>query len=88
VSIFEAVMLICFGAAWPFSIYKSYMSGSNFGKSVGFLWVVLAGYIAGIIHKVIYSFDIVIVFYILNFIMVSADIALFYKNAKEVISEH
>ena len=23
-SIFEVLMLLCFGAAWPFSIYKSY----------------------------------------------------------------
>ena len=33
-SIFEAIMLICFGAAWPFSIYKSYTSRENTGKSI------------------------------------------------------
>lgn len=30
-SIFEVIMLICFGAAWPFSIYKSYTSTSTSG---------------------------------------------------------
>jgi hypothetical protein len=41
VSIYEFVMLLCFGAAWPFSIYKSYVSRRNGGKSVIFLFVVL-----------------------------------------------
>jgi len=31
-SVFEAIMLLCFGAAWPFSIYKSYKSKSIMGK--------------------------------------------------------
>ena len=44
-------MLICFGAAWPFSIYKSLKSKSTAGKSLIFLIVVEVGYIAGIIHK-------------------------------------
>ena len=45
-SIFEIVMLVCFGAAWPFSIYKSYKAKSNEGKSVLFLFVIALGYIA------------------------------------------
>jgi len=36
-SIFEALMMIFFGLAWPFSIYKSYKSKSNNGKSLWFL---------------------------------------------------
>ena len=28
-SIYEIIMLICFGAAWPFSIYKSLKSKST-----------------------------------------------------------
>jgi len=35
-SMFEIIMLVCFGAAWPFSIYKSYTSRSNAGKSIFF----------------------------------------------------
>lgn len=81
-SIFEILMLLCFGAAWPINIYKSYKSKSVAGKSVIFLFVVLAGYIAGITHKLLFSFDLVIYLYILNAIMVSIDIALYYRNSK------
>lgn len=81
-SVFEIAMLICFGFAWPFSIAKSWKSRSTKGKSAVFLFVVLAGYAAGIIHKLIYSPDPVIVFYCLNFFLVAADIVLFYRNRR------
>ncbi|NTV89148.1 MAG: hypothetical protein HGA22_02115 [Clostridiales bacterium] len=79
-SIFEILMLVCFGAAWPLSIYKSYTSRKNTGKSVGFLFVIVAGYIFGILHKIFFSYNAVIFLYILNCIMVSTDICLFYRN--------
>jgi len=44
-SIFEMLMLLCFGAAWPFSIYKSYKSKSVDGKSPYFLVILILGYI-------------------------------------------
>jgi lipopolysaccharide export LptBFGC system permease protein LptF len=84
-SIFEIAMLFCFGFAWPFSIYKSYKSRSNKGKSLAFLYIVLAGYLAGIMHKIMYSFDPVIVLYIVNGIMVLADIMLYYRNRRLLI---
>lgn len=79
-SIFEAIMLLCFGAAWPLSIYKSYTSRDNSGKSISFLYIILIGYIAGIIHKLFYNYDLVIYLYILNFLMVVTDIMLYYRN--------
>lgn len=79
-SVFEATMLICFGAAWPVSIYKSYKSRTNDGKSLLFLIVVAIGYLSGVTHKLIYNFDLVIYLYIANAIMVFADIALYYRN--------
>jgi len=81
-SIFEAIMLICFGTAWPFSIYKSYTSRSNAGKSIFFLLVVLTGYLSGMLHKLIYSFDPVIYLYMLNFCLVSTDIILYFRNKR------
>jgi hypothetical protein len=80
-SIFEAFMMICFGAAWPFSIYKSYISKTNGGKSLGFLIVVIIGYVCGIIHKIFYNYDGVIFLYILNFTMVLTDSCLYFRNA-------
>ncbi|MGE5558035.1 MAG: hypothetical protein ACM3WV_05410 [Bacillota bacterium] len=81
-SLFEAIMLVCFGAAWPFSIYKSYKSGSTGGKSLLFLYIVLIGYLSGICHKLLYACDAVVYLYILNGLMVLADIMLFYRNRR------
>ena len=79
-SVFEIIMLLCFGAAWPFSIYKSYTSRKNAGKSVIFLFIVLLGYAAGILHKVFHNLDFVIYLYLLNGLMVITDIALYWRN--------
>jgi hypothetical protein len=79
-SIFEILMLVCFGAAWPFSIYKSWKSRQVAGKSLLFLIVILVGYASGIVHKFLYRYDAVIFLYILNGIMVSIDIALYARN--------
>ncbi len=79
---YEIIMLLCFGAAWPFSIHKSYYSKSIAGKSSMFLIILLVGYIAGILNKVFYSYDGVIFLYIINFCMVSIDLFLYYRNKK------
>ena len=81
-SIFEIIMLICFGAAWPFSIYKSYTSKSVGGKSLIFLVVVMFGYLAGILHKIYFNYDRVIYLYILNCAMVLVDTILYIINMK------
>lgn len=81
-SIFEIMMLVCFGAAWPFSIYKSYTSKEVAGKSIVFLFVVFIGYVAGFLHKMIYCLDNVIYLYFLNELMVAVDIALYYRNKR------
>ena len=49
-SIFEVLMLACFGAAWPFSLVRSYKARSNKGKSLFFLVVLFVGYILSLIH--------------------------------------
>ncbi len=81
-SIFEIIMLVCFGAAWPFSIYKSYRSKKNSGKSVFFLFVILTGYLAGILNKLFYNYDGVIYLYGLNLLMVFIDIMIYFRNRK------
>ena len=79
-SVFEIVMLVCFGAAWPFSIYKSWKSREVAGKSLVFLIVVLVGYASGVVHKILYRYDAVVFLYALNGLMVSVDIALYGRN--------
>ncbi len=82
ISIFEAIMLLCFGAAWPLSIYKSYTSKATNGKSLGFLLVIILGYICGIINKILYSPDFVLYLYVLNLLMVSTDACLWVRNKR------
>lgn len=79
-SVFEIIMLVCFGAAWPVALLKSWRSRTNAGKSVIFLYIIFIGYVAGILHKICFSMDVVIALYILNALMVAADILLFYRN--------
>ncbi|MDA8163884.1 MAG: hypothetical protein M0017_02465 [Desulfobacteraceae bacterium] len=81
-SIFEIIMLLCFGSAWPFSIYHSYRARTNAGKSLVFLCIVLVGYVAGVFHKLYYSYDGVIYLYMLNGLMVLVDILLYFRNRK------
>ncbi len=81
---FEILMLICFGAAWPASIHKSLKSKSTTGKSVIFLYVIMSGYIFGMLHKIVYNYDFVVFLYALNFLMVFTDLMLYYRNKKRL----
>ncbi len=81
-SIYEVIMLLCFGAAWPVSLYKSWKSRTNAGKSLWFLLIVLIGYLAGCLHKLTYDLDPVLALYALNGLLVGADVLLFWRNAR------
>ena len=83
-SLYEAVMLLCFGAAWPFSIAKSWRSRSSRGKSVVFLYIILVGYAAGILNKLTQGQhrDPVLVLYAANALMVGMDAALYFRNRR------
>ncbi|MDF2537931.1 MAG: hypothetical protein K0S76_952 [Herbinix sp.] len=82
-SIFEAMMVISFGISWPASLIKSYRSRTAKGKSIIFLSFILFGYIFGIISKITASnISYVLVFYIINFVMVFADLCLYFRNKR------
>lgn len=85
-SIFEILMLVCFGLAWPLSIIKTLKSKTVSGKSPFFLVVVVIGYIAGTIHKLFYNLDYVIFLYILNGTMVFIDLMLYRYYSKKTQS--
>lgn len=81
--IFEAIMVICFGLSWPLSVYKSFKSRTAKGKSLFFEVFICLGYVSGIIGKIInHNITYVFAFYILNLVMVSIDLCLYYRNAK------
>ena len=86
----EVIMIVSFGASWPLNVIKSYKARTAKGKSLAFLCLILFGYIAGISSKLINetymaSFSTkwyVLFFYVLNFIMVSVDLILYFRNRK------
>ena len=80
-------MLVCFGASWPFSIAKALRTRRVSGKSPVFMFLIIAGYAAGILHKFLNppSPDApglaayVIGLYAVNFLLVSIDLGLYFK---------
>ncbi len=79
-TIFETIMLICFGISWPISIVKAIKTKVVAGKSPLFMSIVIIGYISGVLFKLT-SDDIspVIALYILNLVMVCIDLILYYR---------
>ena len=81
--LFEFLMLFCFGFSWPFAIAKSIKSKSTKGKSLMFMLLVIAGYVFGIIHKVLYNFNWVTWVYVILMLMVSFDVFLYWRNRRD-----
>lgn len=78
----EAVMVICFGVSWPISIAKSYRVRTARGKSIVFMFFILTGYAFGITWKLTAGeITYVFIFYVINFVMVAIDIALYFRNS-------
>ena len=75
-SIFEAIMLICFGFSWPFAILKTVRVKNPTGKSYLFMGLIIVGYISGCIHKIVYHWDWVFWLYLINTLLVSTDCVL------------
>ena len=80
--ILEIAMVVSFGCSWPLNVMKSYKARTTRGKSLGFLLLIFFGYICGIASKLMApSFKwYVLFFYVLNFIMVGADLVIYYRN--------
>jgi uncharacterized membrane protein len=75
-------MLLCFGAAWPFSVYRSVRARTAKGKSLVFLLALIAGYICGIVNNLLHGANYVLAFYGLNLLLVSADTVLYFINRR------
>lgn len=86
----EVVMIVSFGCSWPLNVIKSYKARTTKGKSLGFLLLIFFGYIAGIISKFVNEAYMaafaekwyVLFFYVLNFVMVGADLVMYIRNRK------
>ena len=88
--ILEALTIFCFGLSWPISIRKSIISRTAKGKSLFFEVFLLIGYACGIARKIIqvsagssgFIFFLSFFFYVLNFVEISIDVALYFRNKK------
>ena len=78
-ALFEAIMLVCFAAGWPFSIAKTLRTRVVAGKSPMFMAVVEIGYLAGILFKLTGKTDAVLWLYAFNFTLVAIDLALYFR---------
>ena len=86
----EIIMIVSFGASWPMNVMKSYKARTAKGKSVAFLLLILFGYLAGIASKLINPVYMesfaskwyVLFFYVLNLLMVSVDLGLYFRNRR------
>ena len=81
--IFEVIMVVCFFLSWPISIRKSWVSRTAKGKSLVFELFLLAGYVFGVVSKFVSGrVSYVVVFYIINFIAISVDVCLYFRNRR------
>lgn len=81
-SVFETIMLICFGLSWPLNVIKAYKARTAKGTSLPFILLIITGYIAGITAKLVtQQINYVLVVYLLNLAIVSLNVAVYFRNA-------
>ena len=82
-SILETIMLLCFGCSWPLSLRRNIKAKTAKSMSLGFIILIISGYVAGIIAKFI-KMDVtpwyVFVVYFFNLIVVSANLVVYFIN--------
>lgn len=80
-SVFESIMLICFGLSWPLNVIKAYKAKTAKGTSLPFILLIIAGYIAGITAKLVSNqINYVLVVYLLNLAIVSLNVIVYFRN--------
>lgn len=80
-SIFETIMLICFGFSWPMNLIKAYNAKTAKGTSLPFILLIIIGYIAGITAKMVNGqINYVLIAYLLNLVIVLLNLAVYFRN--------
>ncbi|MGN0165771.1 MAG: hypothetical protein ACI39R_06275 [Lachnospiraceae bacterium] len=82
-SIFETIMLICFGISWPMNVIKAYRARTAKSTSLPFIILIISGYIAGITAKIISGqVNYVLIVYLLNLAIVSLNVLVYIRNRR------
>ena len=91
-SIFETIMLICFGLSWPLNVIKAYKAKTTKGTSLPFICLIIVGYIAGITAKLVtHQINYVLIVYLINLAIVSMNVFIYFRNAgldKKLAQKH
>lgn len=92
-TIFEIVMVLCFGASWPFNIIRAYKARTAKGTSLQFTILIGIGYVGGILSKVFFALEkgagywkpltiLAFIFYFINLAMIITAIIIYFRNRK------
>lgn len=80
-SIFETVMLICFGLSWPINVVNAYRARTAKTTSLPFILLIFTGYVAGITAKLLSgNINYVFVVYLINLVIVFLNIVVYFRN--------
>lgn len=80
-SILETLMLVCFGLSWPINLMKAYKARTAKGSSLFFILLIITGYIAGILAKLVSGqINYVLIAYVFNLVMVSLNLLVYFRN--------
>lgn len=80
-SLFETIMLVCFGFSWPMNVIKAYKARTAKSTSLPFIILIITGYIAGITAKIIsHQINYVLIVYLLNLAIVSLNVFVYIRN--------
>lgn len=80
-SLFESIMLICFGLSWPLNVIKAYKARTAKGTSLWFIILIVTGYVAGITAKLVTNqINYVLIVYLLNLAIVSLNVVVYCRN--------
>jgi len=92
-TVFEILMVLGFGASWPFNIIRAYKARTAKGTSVYFTLLIGIGYVCGILSKVFAAIHhgagywtglriLAFVFYFINLTMIITAMAIYFRNKK------
>ena len=80
-SVFETIMLVCFGLSWPINAIKAYRARTAKATSLPFILLIFVGYIAGISAKLVSGqINYVFIVYLINIVMVFLNLAMYFRN--------
>ena len=81
IDLLEALTIFCFGLSWPINVYKNIRARTAKSMSLGFILLIIVGYIAGITAKILMGrINYVLAVYVLNLAIVTVNLVVYFIN--------